>query len=69
MSDSDDHTPIRLAESVIAPSDAVLGDVVEAMRQMGAVRENEIVTEMDIEIRVNEQVRVTDYTVQHPNDE
>lgn len=68
MTDPEEHTPIQIAESVLSPSDAVLGEVVEALRTMGAVRENEIVTEMDLEIREGEQIRVTNYATEHPNE-
>jgi len=68
MSDSEEHTPIQIAESVLSPTDAVLGEVVEALRQTGAIRENEVVTEMDLEIRVDEQIRVTDYTAVHASE-
>jgi len=64
--ENDEVLPIPLADAVLAPSDAVFADVVETLRKLGHVRENEIVTELDLEVRVEQGVEITHFKAENP---
>jgi len=68
--DTDDEVlPIPLADEVLSPSDAVFADVVEMLRTLGHVQENEQVTELDLAVRAEQGVEITHFKAEKPSND